>query len=488
MIQSPLQFVIPTYRLREVGETVRLYDEHFFRNGHAPQILVFDDSSAAMQQKYYEVLTSTETHAELFYVGPQEKEAFLSYLNRRLRDRKLEPLVKNLFRPSYGGNRNVALMYTLGGLVVSADDDMRPYALIEDSPESLGDDEASRGKLLKTGQAGYTKKAFDIMAAFIDVLGRRVSELPSNYLQGKLVRDTAMDLDTNASHGFTRSNSLLVEEGELPADALVKVAQTFRSGTNDVDAIDYVEMAIDDEAQTHVEDLNDQYVLVNFRPVVTKENWRIDCGVAGYDNTFGLPPFFPTRLRFEDYSYRLWVQQPGIASAHVDAAQTHIRSNYMRSPLASEVFNEEVCNLLKRRIKASLSHIDELGISFDYDGDVSLEDSDRILERISSLQGRVLAAAQSARTKERGDALRAFAVSLERAFYGFESDFFQQNLIRIVDDVISQFKGSLELWPTLIEIAYLQKKRFGLPMTRVPNRRRAASGAHGNGHTIPSAY
>jgi hypothetical protein len=66
-------------------------------------------------------------------VGPKEKDAFVSYLNQRLRDRKLAPLVKNLFRPSYGGNRNVALMYSLGGLVISADDDMRPYALVEDS-------------------------------------------------------------------------------------------------------------------------------------------------------------------------------------------------------------------------------------------------------------------------------------------------------------------------------------------------------------------
>ncbi|MEH2124534.1 hypothetical protein [Nostoc sp.] len=34
-----------------------------------------------------------------------------------LGDRKLESLVKNLFRPSYGGNRNFTLMYTLGHLM-----------------------------------------------------------------------------------------------------------------------------------------------------------------------------------------------------------------------------------------------------------------------------------------------------------------------------------------------------------------------------------
>src|SRR6476620_5488519 len=152
MNNGAIQFVIPTYRLREVGETVQHYDEHFFRNGHTPRMFVFDDSSSAMQQKYYNVLESTETHNELMYVGPREKEAFVAYLNQRLRDRKLEPLVRNLFRPSYGGNRNVALMYTLGAFMISADDDMRPYALVEGSPGSLGHDEISMGRLQGRGQ------------------------------------------------------------------------------------------------------------------------------------------------------------------------------------------------------------------------------------------------------------------------------------------------------------------------------------------------
>ncbi len=50
--------------------------------------------------------------------------------------------------------------------------------------------------------------------------------------------------------------------------------------------------------------------------------------------------FSPPALRFEDFIYRLWIQQPGIASAHVDAVQTHIANNYMRNPLAMDVFNE----------------------------------------------------------------------------------------------------------------------------------------------------
>ena len=472
MNEQDLFFVIPTYRLRDVGETVEQYDEHFWRNGHSVRMIVFDDSSPANQEKYYPLLEQIKTHNELYYVGPREKEQFLAYLHQRLRDKRLEGLVKNLFRPSYGGNRNCTLMYTLGGLMVSADDDMRPYTLMEHSPESLNADEVCRGRLCKSGQNGYSRKSFDILASFLDVLGKPAGQVPSNYERGELLIDTAMDLETNATKGLARENSLVLQRGPLADDAVVKMAQTFRSGTNDIDAIDYVEMFLDDEGQTNPDDLNALYVLVNFRPVVTKKNWRMDCGVAAYDNTFGLPPFFPTRLRFEDYIYRLWVQQDGVAAAHVDAAQNHIKSNYMRNPPAAEIFNEEVSNLLKRKIKSTLSRLDELSIAFDYEGEVTAQDAQEILDKISRLYGRTLETAEAATSSERREALRLFAANLHKAFYGFEPDFFQQNLLRIVDDVVSVIKSSIELWPTLVEICYFQKGRKGLPQIRINNQKK----------------
>src|ERR1700735_1115782 len=154
MQSKDLFFVIPTYRLRDVGETVEAYDEHFWRNGHSVPMIVFDDSSPAGQEKYYPLVEQTRTHNDLFYVGPREKEEFTAHLNRRLNDRKLEGLVKTLFRPSYGGHRIVTLMAPLDGLMVSSDDDMRPYALVEASPESLVDEEVSRGKLFKANDGG----------------------------------------------------------------------------------------------------------------------------------------------------------------------------------------------------------------------------------------------------------------------------------------------------------------------------------------------
>src|ERR1039457_5517165 len=108
----------------------------------------------------------------------------------------------------------------------------------------------------------------------------------------------------------------------------------------------------------------------------------MDCGVAAYDNTFGLPPFFPTPLRFEDYIFRLWVQQDGVAAAHVAAAQAHANSSYMRKSPAAEIFNEELSNLLKRKIKPTVTRLDDLPIAFDYDGEVTAEDADQILVKI----------------------------------------------------------------------------------------------------------
>jgi hypothetical protein len=436
-------------------------------------MMVFDDSSLANHEKYYSLLEQTRTHNDLYYVGPREKEQFLGFLNRKLRDKKLDSLVRNLFRPSYGGNRNFTLMYSLGAFLISADDDMRPHALIESSPESLKVDEICRGKLMKGGAAGFVQKSFDLLTSFQDVLGRKVSELPDNYEKGELLKDTAMDLETNVSNDFAGDNSLLLKRGLLSPGTVVKMAQTFRTGTNDIDALDFVQMYLRDESQqqANLHDFNDLYVLVNFRPVVTKKNWRMDCGVAGYDNRLGLPPFFPTRLRFEDFIYRLWIQQPGIASAHVDAVQTHIKNNYMRNPLAMDVFNEEICTLLKKKIKGSVTKLEDLTIRFGYNGEVTLKDTQAILNKITGVHRQVVEAAEKTKNEQRREALNLFAENLSRSFYGFEPDFFQQNVTRIVDDVVSVIQASLELWPTLVEICYFHKDKKDFPQIRVRNKK-----------------
>jgi hypothetical protein len=143
----------------------------------------------------------------------------------------------------------------------------------------------------------------------------------------------------------------------------------------------------------------------------------------------------------------------------------------MRNPPADEIFNEEVANLLKRKIKATLTQTDDLGFSFDYDGVVTLADCGEILDQIADLHQRSIAARHKAADPARADALQRFGVELQRAFYGFEPDFFQQNLARLVDDVVTEIKAALEVWPSLIEICFFEKSRRGLPQTLVGNQR-----------------
>ena len=157
----------------------------------------------------------------------------------------------------------------------------------------------------------------------------------------------------------------------------------------------------------------------------------------------------------------------------MDAAQTHIKNNYMRHPLAFEVFNEEVANLLKRKIKASLHpperphHRVRLRGRGDDPGQRADPRADH--RRPPRARSRAPTARRTTRGKQ---ALERFACNLEKAFYGFEADFFQQNLSRIVDDVVNDIRGALELWPTLVEICYFRKHKRDLPQTRVRNEKR----------------
>jgi hypothetical protein len=450
-----------------VGEAVAAYDEHFARYGHTLRLMVFDDSSAGLHDRYFSRLASIKTKNELSYVGPAEKAALKTLLAEKLGSEALAVLVGELFRPSYGGNRNFTLLYSLGSLLVSADDDMRPYALMDEDGPALEGNEVCRGRVVKAGGAPRERRSFDVLGAFVDVLGKPERGLSPGYARGELLVDTATDLETNTTRDFTRDNKLLVQGGDVSSDAIVKMAQTFRSGTNDIDALDFIELFLEDEELTSLDTLADVYVLGRFRPVVTNKNWRMDCGVAAYDNLSGLPPFFPTRLRFEDYIYRLWIQQPGVLAAHVAAAQNHGRSPYLRNPPASEILNEEVANLLKRKIRTTVTELSELGLSFDYEGEVEDDEAAAILERMQRLFSRVRFAAERATDSRRSDELLGFASALEAAFCGFELDFFQYTLGRVLGDTVRRIKGSLALWPTLLEICDQSARHGELPQRRI---------------------
>jgi len=155
MTEPERYFVIPTHRLRDVGDTIHEYDEHFWRNGHSPQIIIFDDSTPANEEKYLPLVEQNAySIGAVLRWSPRKKEEFISYLNSPpAQINGWSPLVKNIFRPSYGGNRKLLSdVLPRAGLMVSSDDDMRP--LLPDGGEVLSrwdDDEISRGRLHKVG-------------------------------------------------------------------------------------------------------------------------------------------------------------------------------------------------------------------------------------------------------------------------------------------------------------------------------------------------
>src|SRR5262245_4821361 len=107
----------------------------------------------------------------------------------------------------------------------------------------------------------------------------------------------------------------------------------------------------------------------------------------------------------------------------------------MRNPPAAATFTEEVANLLKRKINSTVTQQDELSIAFDYEGDVTGEDAEEILGKIVAVHRRAMQAAEVQGNLQQAEALRLFPANLEKAFYGFEPDFFEQNLLRVVNDV-----------------------------------------------------
>jgi len=68
--ERELFFVIPTYRLREVGETVEQYDDHFWRNGLLRAHRSFRRLQPGESGKYFLAAGAhLYSQSRLYYVG-----------------------------------------------------------------------------------------------------------------------------------------------------------------------------------------------------------------------------------------------------------------------------------------------------------------------------------------------------------------------------------------------------------------------------------
>ena len=83
-------------------------------------------------------------------------------------------------------------MYSLGAFLVSSDDDMRPSALIEHSPESLAPDEICRGKLMKARAGGFEERSFDLLTAYLSIAFHYAGEVALEESEAILRKVTAV--------------------------------------------------------------------------------------------------------------------------------------------------------------------------------------------------------------------------------------------------------------------------------------------------------
>ncbi|MEM3113265.1 MAG: hypothetical protein QXI33_02465 [Candidatus Pacearchaeota archaeon] len=445
-LENEFLFVIPTYRLRAVKDTIRRYTDNFHSYGHEIPVFIFDDSSN-IDNNFYSLSEGLSFKGDIFYVGLNEKRKFLDSLHEKTSLDKL--LLHEIFKPSYGGNRNFTLVYSLGNKFVSSDDDMYPYGLFESS-RGLNEGEVCKGRYVDKVTGRYFSQNQDIITSFLDVLGKKVSDL--QYKKGGGIEDSMMDLFTNTTKKKIGKSVLTLLNGSPDENSLIKIAQTFRTGSSDVDMKDYAKEFLVNPELLSKNDMSQIYVISDYIPCITDSNWRIDCGVSGYDNSRGLPPFIPTKLRFEDYVFRIWAQKKDVASAHVNSVQTHRRNPFNRPSLPQDYHNEELANLLKDELRKLTNNIGDITISFegkiDFDNDILFDK----LKKAQKLHKKALLAVE--RVPERKGYFIPFANGLYNTFSRFENNEFFHTSRKIMENEFNLLRRTMEVWPKIVEASF----------------------------------
>ncbi|MBI5061740.1 MAG: hypothetical protein HZB67_05510 [Candidatus Aenigmarchaeota archaeon] len=468
-------FVIPTCRLRDVPKTVEAYDQNFHDYERKLDILVFDDSPLALHKRYYNLLEKMPTFNDVYYIGPREKEKFLDYIIKRTGIVMADSVINKIFRPSYGGNRNFTLAYTIGRKFISSDDDMRPYGYVTKEQSTLENNEILKARIVKDSET-LEKVQNDVAGAFLTILGEQSSTIYLPY--GEYAKDPHYDLFTNtvnnSSKNVDKATESVVSLEPLKTsidDTKIALAQSFRSGTSDMDSIELLYLSLDSE-KDNPGSVSDIYAISAFKPFITKTNWRFDCGVSGYDNTKGLPPFFPTTYRFEDYVYRLWSTKKDVATAHVNCIQHHDRNQYMRQSIAYDIFNETIANFLKENLYKTLDGTSDYKISFSYDGRVNQKMTDEILDEIKGLDSYIQEIERKEKNPEKKQSLNEMRNNLRFVFYHYNSDMFFRNFSAAVDEEMYTIKDAMAYWQNILEMSWFMTKMDMLPSTKVSNKRK----------------
>ncbi|MCX8178687.1 MAG: hypothetical protein N3D75_02570 [Candidatus Aenigmarchaeota archaeon] len=280
--------------------------------------------------------------------------------------------------------------------------------------------------------------------------------------------DSMMDpLTNNTKENILKVNGnyVKVNPGIIPRETVILMVQAFRTGSPDIDAKDYSEEFFLNPILVMENDASRFYVINAYRPFITKENWRFDCGVAGYDNTNGLPPNIPTILRFEDYSNRVFLyKSPEYASAHVNAILTHKRNPYNRASLAHNLLNEEITAFLKI---ALLSKINANGLNITMD-ESEIRTSPKYVGEIID-RNKVFYEKAQRLVKEKpewSEYYHQFVNDILYEFCEFNPERLEKRINGIISQEMSAFSELVKLWPDILQETKEIKQR-GLPIRRI---------------------
>ncbi|MCC7570233.1 hypothetical protein KO465_02715 [Candidatus Micrarchaeota archaeon] len=439
-----LLFTIPTYRPREVQNCVTAYARNFERFGHNTPIIVFDDSSlekSSITLQNLKRVKDENPFADIWYVGPEEKNTFLKGLHKENPD----PLIPNMMKPSYGGNRNWILLATLGNHFISVDDDIFPYGIFGEGAEK-NPNSVLEGHYSATVD-GFKNVEMDIISAYSSMIGMKVKvymgQNPGT-ITGKHLIDSNTDLELNVSVRGLQDGYVTVEPGVLNKEATIKIVQSYLSGDADIDSKDIIdEFLKNPKWDTLRGEVPLKYIINRYEPCVVESDYRLTGAVLGLDNTEGFICFLPTQLRFEDYIFRKFSHKPNIHVGYCPAVQTHCRNMENRNNIVKDFIIEEIATIIKKTIINGVKSIDELKVRLEKNPSYDVNDLYELwnsLIRLSKqtnihqIPGEVFY-----------DKILEGAISVDGPgeFVSFHVD--------LIDKEYVQIKESIEIWPEIIE-------------------------------------
>jgi len=466
--RTELSLAIPTYRSGDIAQTVSRYADNFRRYGHDVPIAVFDDSKSGdariSEGSLRMVSKRFDGKQQIRYVGPHEKAEFVERLTDRLGSDNNSTL-KRIFRPSYGGNRNYVVAFTLGQQFISVDDDMRPDGLFIDSENSYASNTISSGRFLYEREvSGIDLAPQDVISGYRSFLGTYVRDHNKSVQMGKSVIDPNVD-ELGFTIGDLDQSIHSLSPGQVPRYARIKAVLSHLTGDADIDSADLVKIFM----QTGIEDilaghLPKKHILEYCSEAIVAENDRLTGAILGYDNTDGGIYFLPTTFRCEDFIWRMHLsRRDELAAAYTSQAQTHTRSLSVRGSIASDWYNELVAQVVKEKMTDCIDEVGEHTMTFHHPDPVSIEAARSIRQTLVEKRDQAIEKAVNAKGL-RGNYLR-FAGELDTILRDDvkNTEYFASQLTRKIGQEFDLYNRTAALWPDILT----ECSRMDLPVVDI---------------------